>query len=207
MSTKQKILKIAASEFSRNGYRSTTIRKICKTASVNIASINYHFGDKQNLYREVVEYLISRDKSFGKIPLYSYQNDIEWENGLYEYTLDLIQKITNDSREKACLHKIIFREILDPSDLFEEFYNEYFISKVEELKRIISYKINPETDKEFFDIITFSVISQCIFYEQNKTLVSQYYSCKKFIDKKISSIKIAQAITFQTRTTIEAIKG
>lgn len=206
MNTKLKILRVAASEFSKNGYRSTTIRKICKKADVNLALINYHFGGKRKLYKEVVDYLVRKDPTFGQKIISKYENDEEWETGLYNYILTLLLKITDSSHYKSCLHKIIFREILDPSDLFAEFYNEYFIIKIEELKELLLYKINPEVNKETFDIIIFSVISQCLFYGQNKSIISQYYSSEKFIDIKISSANIAKNIMFQVRETLEVRK-
>lgn len=53
-STEDKILSVAADLFSERGYHGTSIRDVTLKAKVNLASINYHFGDKQQLYREVV---------------------------------------------------------------------------------------------------------------------------------------------------------
>ncbi len=52
--TKDKILSVAGALFAENGYDSTSIRDISKEAGVNLASINYHFKNKLNLYREVM---------------------------------------------------------------------------------------------------------------------------------------------------------
>lgn len=52
--TKEKILSVAAALFAVNGYDSTSIRDISKEAGVNLASINYHFKNKLNLYKEVL---------------------------------------------------------------------------------------------------------------------------------------------------------
>ncbi|NDV20442.1 TetR family transcriptional regulator [Pseudodesulfovibrio sp. JC047] len=48
--TRDKILFAASSVFCEKGYEKTTIRDICTTADVNVAAVNYHFGDKQNLF-------------------------------------------------------------------------------------------------------------------------------------------------------------
>ncbi len=50
--TKRKILDAAAKVISQKGYHATTIAEICQLAGANIASINYHFGDKKSLYIE-----------------------------------------------------------------------------------------------------------------------------------------------------------
>lgn len=52
--TVSRILVAAESLFAQHGYEGTTVRQITKQAQVNLAAINYHFGDKQSLYEAVV---------------------------------------------------------------------------------------------------------------------------------------------------------
>lgn len=51
--TKQKILDEAERLFSERHYSTVTLREITSAARVNIASVNYHFGSKSILLREV----------------------------------------------------------------------------------------------------------------------------------------------------------
>ena len=50
LETKEKIIQVASDLFSRFGFEGTSIRDIASKSDVNVASINYHFGNKQNLY-------------------------------------------------------------------------------------------------------------------------------------------------------------
>lgn len=52
-STKEKILKVANDLFAKNGFAATPVRDIAEKADVNLAAINYHFQNKENLYWEV----------------------------------------------------------------------------------------------------------------------------------------------------------
>ena len=52
--TRDRILAAASDEFAIKGFDKTTIRDICTRADVNIAAVNYHFQDKQNLYYKVL---------------------------------------------------------------------------------------------------------------------------------------------------------
>ena len=54
--TSDLLLETASVLFAKKGYAATSVREIAATADVNIASINYHFKSKENLYAEVFRY-------------------------------------------------------------------------------------------------------------------------------------------------------
>ena len=58
-STRAKLLDAAAEVFAEIGYHRATIRKICARAGVNGALVNYHFGDKLELYAQTLQRLVS----------------------------------------------------------------------------------------------------------------------------------------------------
>jgi AcrR family transcriptional regulator len=51
--TRERILAAAEEEFMARGFASTTLRAITSRAGVNLAAVNYHFGSKEALIREV----------------------------------------------------------------------------------------------------------------------------------------------------------
>ncbi|ASG03882.1 TetR/AcrR family transcriptional regulator [Vibrio anguillarum] len=53
-STKEKILDVAEGLFAEYGFNDTSLRAITSKAGVNLASVNYHFGDKKTLVRAVL---------------------------------------------------------------------------------------------------------------------------------------------------------
>lgn len=53
-STQAKLLEAAAKVFAEKGYHSTSLRDITTEAGANLASVNYHFGDKAAIYRLVL---------------------------------------------------------------------------------------------------------------------------------------------------------
>lgn len=54
-STKDQLLDAAEELFAKEGYHGTSVRSITKRAGAHIASINYHFGSKEELLKEVLE--------------------------------------------------------------------------------------------------------------------------------------------------------
>src|ERR1700689_289610 len=51
--TRQKLVDSAGPIFAEKGYYSATVREICKRAGANVAAVNYHFRDKEELYHAV----------------------------------------------------------------------------------------------------------------------------------------------------------
>lgn len=54
LNTKIKILQIAHKLFAEKGKNGVGVREIAKAADVNVAAINYHFGNKDSLYSETI---------------------------------------------------------------------------------------------------------------------------------------------------------
>lgn len=52
--TKEKLLTAAVEVFAAKGFQDATVAEICEQAGANVASVNYHFGSKENLLREVI---------------------------------------------------------------------------------------------------------------------------------------------------------
>ena len=51
--TRERILRSAEALFMDSGFASTSLRMITARAKVNLAAVNYHFGSKEDLIREV----------------------------------------------------------------------------------------------------------------------------------------------------------
>jgi AcrR family transcriptional regulator len=54
-STRKRILDAAMQDFAQSGYAATSVRRIVADAQVNIASVNYHFGSKQDLFFAILD--------------------------------------------------------------------------------------------------------------------------------------------------------
>ena len=64
--TQRKLIEAAGEIFAEVGYEAASVRQITEKAHVNVAAINYYFGDKLQLYRTVLETITLRAIQFIK---------------------------------------------------------------------------------------------------------------------------------------------
>ena len=53
--TRQRLIEAATALFADRGFKKVTVHEIYRSARANLAAVNYHFGDKAGLNREVVK--------------------------------------------------------------------------------------------------------------------------------------------------------
>lgn len=57
--TRQALIEAALRCFAKYGYEATSIRLVASMAGKNASLISYHFGNKEGLYRQVIEHLLA----------------------------------------------------------------------------------------------------------------------------------------------------
>ena len=115
--TKQKVLEAACKVFSEVGYHDGTVARICEEAGANRAAVNYYFGDKQNLYREVWNYAhgLAREA----YPLQPTGEGASPEEGLRAFIRSLVLQAF-DAGPAGQFTRIIAFEMADPVESLGE---------------------------------------------------------------------------------------
>lgn len=100
---KKILLESAESLFSDGGYAGTSIRDIAKSAGVNVALVNYHFGSKENLYLTIFK------RRFAAYELVLNKMDI---NQVADKKLDAFLAVYGDFIDShRNFHRLLSREI------------------------------------------------------------------------------------------------
>lgn len=102
---KDKILDCATELFSKKGFEGASVREIASAAGVNVAMINYYFGDKEGLFEKIIEERLS------------YLRDI-FADLVKDHSLTALEKIyriidlvINRKFSSARFHLLLHREL------------------------------------------------------------------------------------------------
>ena len=113
-STKEKILKVAHSLFSEKGLYGVSIRDIATASDVNVAAINYHFKNKENLYSQTI--ISSVENVEAEIEqIYLENEDIE----PVEFSLKIMDYFMDNSHELRSIIIMISSSVDAPKDMIE----------------------------------------------------------------------------------------
>lgn len=119
--TKQKLLQAACEIFSAKGYRDATVAEICDAAGANIAAVNYHFGDKSNLYYACFTHLIALANRTYPQPDPETAASEEW---LCSFIHSRILNILDDG-EAGLLPRLMYQEMGQPTDIHARLHEDF----------------------------------------------------------------------------------
>ena len=160
-SAKTRILNAAGPIFAAKGFKASTVREICDSANVNVASINYYFGDKQQLYLETV--IFARNSRAEKIPEPNWSSDTSPEQKLHGYIQLLLQRV-GALQTAPWQVRLLVREILHPTQACRKLVSDYFRPFLDVLMSIIDELVANKLSQPRRLKLAFSIIGQCMYY-------------------------------------------
>ncbi|MCO6453979.1 MAG: CerR family C-terminal domain-containing protein [Pirellulaceae bacterium] len=160
-STRERILQAAGRVFADKGFQAATVRDICQEAEVNIAAVNYYFGEKQQLYVEAVRR--ARELRIAQVPFPKRAADSPPAERLRDFVHVIARRMLGTDGEPWQV-RLMLREILSPTRACEEMVEDYFRPQFERLLGILAELLPDDTPEYRLRQIGFSVIGQCLFH-------------------------------------------
>ena len=155
--TRMRLLMAACKVFTEKGFRDATIAEICEQAGTNIASVNYHFGDKGNLYKESWHYAFRQSlKSYP--PDGGVSEDAQPEDRLRGWIKSLIYRINDHN---SCDFYIVHKELANPTGLLKEIMKKEIDPLNEGMCSIIRELLGPHATDRQVQFCQESIMSQC----------------------------------------------
>ncbi len=110
---KDRILLAAGPIFAAKGFQQATIREISRDAQCNVASINYHFGDKSRLYLQTLD--LARNMRERQVPLPHWPDSVTPDQKLLSFIELLLNRMVAMQTEPWQV-KLLLREVMQPTD-------------------------------------------------------------------------------------------
>ena len=159
--TPGQLLDVAARLFAERGYAAVSLKDIVREAKVNGASVNYHFGDKRNLYRKVIERgLASREQA---APLERAAGGEAPEERLHAFIHALLIQLLDES-VPSLMSRLMLREAIEPTAAFARAVDELPRRQLRILDGIIAEMVGPGHSRTAIRRMSISVLGQCVYY-------------------------------------------
>jgi len=171
--TRRQLLEAAGAVFAETGFRDATVREICRVAQANIAAVNYHFGDKETLYLEVLRY--AHGKALEKHPpLLGLPESAPPEKKLRAFIHSLLLRIF-DKGPTSWHGKLMSREMIEPTGALDSLVEERIRPMSNQLWKIVAEILDCPLNDERVRLCSFSVVSQCVFFHHCRPVVARLF--------------------------------
>lgn len=166
--TKERLLEAACIVFAEKGYRDATVAEICEAAEANIASVNYHFGDKETLYDAVWHHAFALASDAYPIDA-ALPDAPELEDFLYSFASAALHRIFCET-EAGLFAKLLYREMASPTLALDHIATEVLQPQSEFLGRAIQTTSGAAIDEARLRYCMHSIIGMCAFYNFSRPL-------------------------------------
>jgi AcrR family transcriptional regulator len=199
--TQQRLLQAAGEIFAVQGYRQATVRDIIERAGVNIAAVNYHFGDKLGLYVAVLQYWLGA--AVEKYPADGgLAPDAPAAQRLQAFIRAFFFRVMDDGAP-AWHGKLMAREMADPTPgVIEMLVETHFRANATILFKVLHDLLGQNASEERIRFCAFSVVGQCLFYRHCQHTIPLMAPEQKFGPAEIE--RIAEHITAFTLAGIQS---
>jgi AcrR family transcriptional regulator len=165
--TRDRLIAAAAAVFAERGYRGATMRAIADRSGANLAAAHYHFGSKQDLYREVVrahfERLAQRLAERGAAIDAAAAARLSREQ-LVELLRARVRTMLESFLEPTGIHATLMqRELADPSETLPVIVRRW-IDPLRQDMVLLLQRLAPKLSEERLQFCVRSLMGQVIFY-------------------------------------------
>ncbi len=198
--TRQRLLTAATEVFAEKGYEASTIREICGRANANVALVNYHFGDKMELYSEV---LMAAFKPPEGTPQPSLPADPE--EGIRKIVRAMLDKALDQSDQANLRYRLMLHEYAHPSSATPKVVELTLRPVYDLLRKLVGQIANIDPDSDQARMCTHSILGQVIHYSRSAPVVAALWPALKMTSEQREML--ADHITQTTLVHLKTISA
>ena len=189
--TRNRLIEAAGEVFAEQGFRNATVRDICDRAGANLASVNYHFQSKEQLYATVLRHAhgCSVDQYPPTCGLGQHATPRE---RLLAFVRSFLLRIFDTGRP-AWFGKLMAREMVEPTAALDELVERGIRPQAQMLSEIVRSIVSDPVEDDLVRRCVASIVGQCVFYHHARPVIERLYPEQAYQPSDIG--QIAQHIT------------
>jgi AcrR family transcriptional regulator len=183
--TEARILESAGHVFAETGFQAAKVRDICARAGVNLAAVNYHFGDKLGLYNEVLRFAACAAGSAARLdPVPQGRTP---EARLRAFVLGLLEKIYGEDRP-AWPVRLMTHELAQPTPALDWVVEQVMRPKHDAIRALVAGVIGRPVDDRQTRLCAQSIMGQIIVYAHGREVLKRLWPDLKFTPETLEEI-------------------
>ncbi|MDT8406150.1 MAG: CerR family C-terminal domain-containing protein [Methylococcales bacterium] len=199
--TKTRLLNAAGELFAAKGFQATTVAEICERARSNIAAVNYHFGDKENLYRETWRKALADDLARHP-PDGGVDNSAQPEARLAGRVRALLARMADP---ECIFFAIVDQEMTQPTHLLAEIIDKEILPLREAMHALLQACLGENASDRAVAFCHASIIGQCLYWLKMHRL-TQNGLCPSALPALADAHAFAEHVVRFSLAGVEAVK-
>jgi TetR/AcrR family transcriptional regulator, regulator of cefoperazone and chloramphenicol sensitivity len=172
VATRQRLLAAAGEVFAAKGFHGATVREICRRAKANIAAVNYHFRDKEELYLAVFEATCVSDHRLDPPGLMEAPGTPEQR--LETFIRTFLRRLLSPGRP-SWQGRLMAREVVEPTAALDYVVERMMRPTFEVLRKLVAAIIGGRAEDDRTIYAAASVMAQCLFYKHSESVIQRVY--------------------------------
>lgn len=191
---KERILAAGGVVFSKGGFEAGSVREISRRARVNVASINYYFGNKEGLYREVLlaahRQVLQQERP---VTLEDAGDAADAADALGDWIAFCLRFVLLKRPSHPVLGKLMAHEMRQPTAALSELVKLVVRPIFAELQRIVAALCGGTVEKEEIEMRAHHIVGMCVHYEHSGEVIKRLGFAVPNREEAIA--RLAQSIT------------
>jgi AcrR family transcriptional regulator len=165
--TRARLVQAAREVFSQCGFQGATVREICRRADANVAAVNYHFGSKDALLTEALNF-----NQLKALQLVNVEDAAEIR--LRRFIRDFMFLLL-DEKNASSQCRIMARELADPTPVLDKIVSGAIAPLHQFLGELVREIVCGEISEEALRRYVHSLFGQCLFYHHSRPVLQRLH--------------------------------
>ncbi|HUW26699.1 MAG TPA: CerR family C-terminal domain-containing protein [Gallionella sp.] len=180
--TRTRLLNAAREVFAQHGFQGATVREICRRAEANVAAVNYHFGSKDGLLDEALNFAALKALQHANVEA----GDCP-EMRLRLFIRDFMRMLLDEDNASAQC-RIMARELADPTPALDKIVREAIAPLHEFMGKLVREIAGVKIGDTELRRCVLSIFGQCLFYRHSHPVLQRLHPEMRYDGGEIEAI-------------------